>query len=125
MRILFQDILKFGYGINYKYEGMLAHSFDKFYVVTKLILPNAEDFKFSTFNFDKNCEYLKDKNEKQTAETRQHVTDFITHCKKIGPHIFFYKQQIKSVTETEHHILRNEIDLTLSHMIIADHANIR
>ena len=22
--------LKFGYGINYKYEGMLAHSFDRF-----------------------------------------------------------------------------------------------
>ena len=29
--------MNFGYGINYTYEGMLAHSFDKFYVVTKLI----------------------------------------------------------------------------------------
>ena len=28
-----KDILKFGYGINYKYEGRLAHSFDRFYVV--------------------------------------------------------------------------------------------
>ena len=28
--------LKFGYGINYKYEGMLAHLFDRFYIVTKL-----------------------------------------------------------------------------------------
>ena len=27
--------LKFGYGINYKYEGTLSHSFDGFYVVTK------------------------------------------------------------------------------------------
>ena len=34
-----KNILKFGYGINYKYEGMLAHSFDRFYVVTKFILP--------------------------------------------------------------------------------------
>ena len=25
-----KNILKFGYGINYKYEGMLAHSFDRF-----------------------------------------------------------------------------------------------
>ena len=31
-----RNILKFGYGINYKYGGMLAHSFDRFYVVTKL-----------------------------------------------------------------------------------------
>ena len=30
-----KNILKFGYGINYKYEGMLAHSFDRFYIVTK------------------------------------------------------------------------------------------
>ena len=30
-----RNILKFGYGICYKYEGMLAHSFDRLYVVTK------------------------------------------------------------------------------------------
>ena len=34
-----KNILKSGYGINYKYEGMLAHSFDRFYVITKFILP--------------------------------------------------------------------------------------
>ena len=34
-----KKILKFGYGINYKYEGMLTHSFDRLYVVTKFILP--------------------------------------------------------------------------------------
>ena len=31
-----KNILKFGYGINYKYEGMLAHSFDRFYIVKNL-----------------------------------------------------------------------------------------
>ena len=34
-----KNILKFGSGINYKYEVMLAHSFNRFYVVTKFILP--------------------------------------------------------------------------------------
>ena len=34
-----EKCLKFGYGINYKYEGILSHSFDKFYVVTKFELP--------------------------------------------------------------------------------------
>ena len=33
-----KNILKFGYGINYKYEGMLSHSFDRFYLVTKFEL---------------------------------------------------------------------------------------
>ena len=28
-----RNILNFGYGINYKYEGMLAHYFDRFYMV--------------------------------------------------------------------------------------------
>ena len=43
----FRRILNFGYGINYKYEGMLAHSFDRFYVVTKFMLPMIGDLKFS------------------------------------------------------------------------------
>ena len=34
-----RNILNIGYGVNYKYEGMLAHSYDRFYVVTKLMLP--------------------------------------------------------------------------------------
>ena len=32
-----RNILNFGYGIKYKYEGMLSHSFDRFYAVTKFI----------------------------------------------------------------------------------------
>ena len=28
-------VLNFGYSANFKYEGMLTHSFDRFYVVAK------------------------------------------------------------------------------------------
>ena len=42
-----KNILKFGYGINYKYEGMLTHSFDRFYIITKFILPSMGDIRFS------------------------------------------------------------------------------
>ena len=28
-----KNVLNFGYGANFKYEGMLTHSFDSFYVV--------------------------------------------------------------------------------------------
>ena len=45
-------ILNFGYGINYKYEGMLAHSFDRFYVVTEFMLPMIGDLKFSKLDFE-------------------------------------------------------------------------
>ena len=53
-----KNILKFGYGINYKYEGMLAHSFDRFYVVTKFILPTLDDLKLSPTRYDKECKYI-------------------------------------------------------------------
>ena len=47
-----KNILNFGYGINFKYEGMLAHSFDRFYVVTKFILPTINDLKFPSIDCD-------------------------------------------------------------------------
>ena len=40
-----RNILNFGNGINYKYEGMLAHSFDRFYVVTKFYVTNDRRLK--------------------------------------------------------------------------------
>ena len=39
---------------------MLAHSFDRFYVVTKFILPMIDDLKLSPINYDKCCKYLND-----------------------------------------------------------------
>ena len=42
-----RNILNFGYGVNFKYEGMLSHSFDKFYVVAKFELPRVEDLKLT------------------------------------------------------------------------------
>ena len=53
-----RNIPNFGYGIDYKYEGMLVHSFDRFYVVTKFMLPMIGDIKFSKLNFDDTCTYM-------------------------------------------------------------------
>ena len=68
-----KNILKFGYGINYKYEEMLTHSYDRFYVVIILnavkttirkMNPDYDrvikrlhlyyDMKLVTFSIDKN-----------------------------------------------------------------------
>ena len=108
-----KNIFKFGYGLCYKYKGMLVHSFDRIYIATKFILPTIEDFKLSSLNFDNNCEYLREKDKEQTEEGKQHVSDLVTYCRKIGPHIYFYKQQIKSLNERAHQILKNKIDLIL------------
>ena len=46
-----RNILNFGYDINYEYEGMLAYSFDRFYVVTNFMLPMIGDLKIFKIEF--------------------------------------------------------------------------
>ena len=53
-----KNILNFGYGVNFKYEGMLSHSSDRFYIVTKFELPKTQDLKLATFRFDLNAVML-------------------------------------------------------------------
>ena len=77
-----KNIFNFGYGINYKYEGMLAHSFDRFYVVTKFIFPSIGDLNFSKLNYDNTCAYLDDRNICD-AGTKKYLLDLLTFCKKI------------------------------------------
>ena len=62
-----RNILNFGYGINYKYEGMLAHSFDRFYVVTKFMLPMTGILKLE---FDYTCAYTENEYVQNTESRR-------------------------------------------------------
>ena len=52
------NILRFGYGVNFRYEGMLSHSFDRFYVVTKIDIPKVLDLNLTLFQFDYNCSHV-------------------------------------------------------------------
>ena len=54
------NVLKFGYGINYKYIGKVAHSFDRFDVVTKFELPKVENLQFDDIPYDAECAHLDD-----------------------------------------------------------------
>ena len=91
---------------------MLAHSFDRFYVVTKFILPSIGDFNFSKLNYDNTCTYLDDRNI-QDADTKKYLSDLLMFCKKIEPYVTYYKTQIELYNHTAHNILRNEINLIL------------
>ena len=71
---------------------MLAHSFNRFYIVTKFIF--VKDLKLLTLNFDSKCEHLKEHDKEHSAEAKQHILDLTTYCRQILPHMYFYKQQI-------------------------------
>ena len=107
-----KNVLKFGYGIIYKYEGTISHSFDRFYVVPKFELPKVQDLSFMTIPYDKGCDHLDDMKSKGryplglTEEVKE-------YCVKIAPHIAYYKKQIEYYNETAHDILTNELALIL------------
>ena len=110
-----RNILNFDYGINCEYEGILGHSFDRFYVVTKFMLPSLGDLSFSDINYDNTCEYLDNRNA-QNTETQKYMLDLKTFCRKIEPFVTYYKRLIKSYNNTAHNILEKEINLLLPQM---------
>ena len=107
-----KTILNFDYGINYKYEGMLVHSFDRFYVVTKFILPTIGDLKISKLDFDDTCAYTDNKYA-QNTKSRKYVLDLKTFCKRIKPFVIYYRRLINSYNNTVHNILEKDIKLLL------------
>ena len=107
-----RNILNFAYGINYIYEGMLAHSFDRFYVVTKFMLPMIGDVKFLKLNYDYTCTYMK-KEYAPNTDSRNYLTELITCCNKIKLFVTYYSKLIHSYNKTTYNILQNEIRLLL------------
>ena len=104
-----KNILKFGYGINYKYEGMLAHSFDRFYIVTKFMLPSMGDIKFSNLSFDHSCAFMNKKYAPNT-DSSKYLAELKTYCNKIKPFVSHYSNLIKSYNDSVYNILENEIN---------------
>ena len=102
-----KNVLTFRYGANFKYEGMLTHSFDRFYIVAKYKIPKVEYLKFTTFSFDLMCNHLN-------ISKKSYIWRYIRHCRKIAPYVKFYKQQIDNYNWTAYNILHNEIGLILS-----------
>ena len=108
-----KNILKFGYGINYKYEGVLAHSFDRFYVIIKFILPMLDDLKLYPIKYDKECQYLRNFDDEDDDRSKQNIKDLLFYCVKLRPFMSLYKMQITSHNLTAHKTLMNEVDLIL------------
>ena len=107
-----KNFLKFGYGINYKYDGMLVHSFDRFYIIAKFMLPSMEDLKFSNLNFDHSCTYMN-KEYMPNTDSSKYLAEL---CNKIKPFVSYYSKLIKSYNATVYNILTNEIRPLLPHV---------
>ena len=97
------NVLNFGYGVNFKYEGMLHHSFDRCYMVTKFEIPKIKDLKLATFTFDLACKHLNN--------PKSYIHWCLKHCQKIALYVRFYQKQIEYYKKNTYAILEKEIGL--------------
>ena len=100
-----KNVLNFGYGANFKYESMLTHSFDRFYVVTRFEMPKIEDLKLMTFTFDFAYRHL--------MSDKTFMQKYLKHCQRIVPYVILYQKQVQYYNQTAYNILQNEINLIL------------
>ena len=109
-----QNILRFGYGVNFRYEGMLAHSFDRFYVVTRIEIPKVSDLNLTVFQFDYNCSHVTDIEKDTKFKVPSTINDmFKAYCKNIIPYMYLYKHQVGYYEKTVYNILEKDIGLIL------------
>ena len=104
------NVLKFGYSINYKYMRKVSHSFDRLYIVTKFELPKVEDLKFDDITYDAECTHLDDHKPGQILGI---LRDIKCYFIKIAPQIEYYRKQIAYYNQTAADILTNELALIL------------
>ena len=109
-----QNVLRFGYGVNFRYEGMLAHLFDRFYVVTRIEIPKVSDQNLTVFQFDYNCTHVAN----IEKDTRFKVPDMIrdmfnVYCQNIIPYMYLYKHQVEYYEKTVYNILEKDIGMNL------------
>ena len=110
-----QNVLRFGYGVNFRYEGMLAHSFDRFYVVTKVEIPKVLDLNLTMFQFDYNCSHVANIERIVVGfkVTNMILNIFRMYCKNLIPYMYLYKHQVEYYEKTVHNILEKDIGMIL------------
>ena len=84
------------------------HSFDRFYIITKVILPSIGDIGFSHLTFDDSCSYM---NREYTPNTdsSKYLKELKMYCNKLKPFVSYYFKLIKSYNSTVYDIKENKI----------------
>ena len=109
-----QNVLRFGYGVNFKYEGMLAHSFDRFYAVTRIEIPKVSDLNLTVFQFDYNCSRVAHIEKNTKFKIPSTIKDmFKVYCRNIFPYMSLYKHQVEYYEKMVYNILEKDIGMIL------------
>ena len=89
------NVLRFGYGVNLRYEGMLSHSFDRFYMVTKIEIHKVWDLNLTMFQFDYNCSHVVSIEKGTRFKILSTIKEmFDVCCKNIISYMYLDKHQL-------------------------------
>ena len=108
------NVLRFGYRVNFRYEDMLAHSFDRFYVVIRIEIPKVSDLNLTLFQFDYNCSHVTNI-EKDTNFKVHSLIQYMSkvYCKNIIPYMYLLKHQVEYYKKMVYDSLEKDIGLIL------------
>ena len=94
---------------------MLAYSFDRFYVVTKIEIRKVLDLNLTVFQFDYNCSHVTKIEKDTNFKVPSTIKDmFKVYCKNIILYIYLYKHQVEYYKKMVYNILEKDIGLILS-----------
>ena len=93
---------------------MLSHSFDRFYVVTKIEMPKVLDLNLTLFQFDYNCSHVVNIEKGMKFKIPSTIKEiFNVYCKNIIPYMYLYKHQVEYYEKTVYDILEKDTGLIL------------
>ena len=100
--------------MNFRYEGMLSHSPDRFYMVTKIEIPKVSHLNLTMFQFDYNCSHVVNIEKDTRFKIPSTIKEmFDLYCKNIVPYMYLCKHQVEYYKKMVYEILERDIGVIL------------
>ena len=104
-----QNVLKFQWGINYKYNGELQHGLSRTWVVTKIKIPELKDIKFDAVEFNATCDWLEPLKAKFDPHQIMEIDELCASTASVMDLLKkkeqYYKDTVKALLQSELHSL--------------------
>ena len=105
-----KNVLRFPYGVNFKFNGMLHQNMARVWIVTKFPIPRYEDLELQERNFMPECDFEVHSDDVQAWTDEYHyVTGWMHHiCMSVQPQLKllqekekFYKRELQQLLDEE------------------------
>jgi hypothetical protein len=124
---LYENQLKFAWGTNFKYNGLLHHNLDRVWVVTKIPLPKWSEIKLPMDNgFNISCEFpdetmFKYTDKRGSLKLQEHIQPWLRQiCKASKPLMKMLQQKSLRAKEAFTTVMRDDLYAALPELSLVD-----